>query len=66
MLDSASNGLSLLHLDDFEALSSKYEDLLPLYSVRTNNVLAALKGRYENQSAYLNAFIRMSRKEIAE
>lgn len=68
MLDkySASNGLSLLHLDDFEALSSKYEDLLPLYSKRTNNVLAALKGRYENQSAYLDAFIRMSRKEIAE
>ena len=54
MLDkySASNGLSLLHLDDFEALSSKYEDLLPLYSVRTNNVLAALQGRYETQSAF--------------
>lgn len=68
MLDkySASNGLSLLHLDSFEALSSKYEDLLPLYSVRTNNVLAALKERYETQSAYLGAFIKMSRKEIAE
>lgn len=68
MLDkfSASNGSSLLHLDDFEALSSMYEDLLPLYSVRTNNVLAALKGRYESLSAFLDAFIKMSRKEIAE
>ncbi len=68
MLDNycASNGLSLLHLDDFEALSSKYEDLLPLYSVRTNNVLAALQGRYETQSAFFDAFIKMSRKEIAE
>ena len=68
MLDSysASNGLSMLHLDSFEALSSKYEDLLPLYSVRTNNVLTALRERYESQSAYLDAFIRMSRKEIAE
>jgi len=68
MLDkfSASNGSSLLHLDDFEALSSKYEDLLPLYSVRTNNVLATLKGRYESLSAFLDAFIKMSRKEIAE
>ena len=68
MLDnySASNGLSMLHLDSFEALSSKYEDLLPLYSVRTNNVLTVLRERYESQSAYLDAFIRMSRKEIAE
>ena len=68
MLDNycASNGLSLLHLDDFEALSSKYEDLLPLYSVRTTNVLAALQGRYETQSAFFDAFIKMSRKEIAE
>ncbi len=68
MLDNycVTNGLSLLHLEDLEALSSKYEDLLPIYSVRTNNVLAALKGGYESQSAYLDAFIRMSRKEIAE
>lgn len=63
---STSNGLPRLHLDDFEALSSKYKNLLPLYSVRTNNVLAALKGKYENESDYLDAFINMSRKEITE
>lgn len=51
---SASNSLLRLHLDDFEALSSKYESLLPLCSARISNVLAALERRYGDEYKVLS------------
>ena len=51
---------------DFETLSSKYDALLPFYSVRTNNVLQALLETYPDKRSFLDFFIKMSRKEIAE
>lgn len=48
----------------FEELSSKYDALLSFYSVRTNNVLQALEETYPDRQAFLDAFIKMSRRYI--
>ena len=48
----------------FDELSSKYDALLSLYSVRTNNVLQALEGDYPDRQAFLDAFVKMSRRGI--
>ena len=48
----------------FDELSSKYDALLSFYSVRTNNVLHALEGDYPDRHAFLDAFVKMSRRDI--
>lgn len=66
MLDIFDNTTPLVSVPvvDYEDLSSKYDALLSFYSVRTNNVLVALRQKYDSKQGFLDAFIRMSRKEI--
>ena len=49
----------------FDYISSKYDAILPLYSVRTNNVLQALANKYSDKHTFLAEFVRMPRWEIA-
>ncbi len=49
----------------FDYVSSKYDAILSLYSVRTNNVLQALADKYSDKQTFLEEFVKMSRKEIA-
>lgn len=49
----------------FDYISSKYDAILSLYSVRTNNVLQALADNYSDKHTFLEEFMKMSRKEIA-
>ena len=49
-----------------EQILKKYDALLSLCSVRTHNVLSALQRKYDDKLAFLNDFIRMSRKEISQ
>ncbi len=66
MLDNLDNTTPIVSAPvvDYEDLSSKYDALLSFYSVRTNNVLAALQQKYASKQDFLDSFIRMSRKEI--
>lgn len=66
MLDDFNNSTPLVPnpVLDYEDLSSKYDALLSFYSVRTNNVLAALQQKYDSKQDFLDAFIRISRDEI--
>ena len=64
MLDNAAP-LEKAPAIDFESLSSKYDALLFFYSVRTNNILQALMEKYPDKRSFLEAFIRMSYKDIA-
>lgn len=67
MLDNLDN-ITLIEsvsADNIGDLSSKYDALLPFYSVRTNNVLSSLQEKYASKSAFLSDFIRMSSKEFA-
>lgn len=67
MLDNLDN-ITLIEsvsADNIGDLSSKYDALLPYYSVRTNNVLSSLQEMYTSKSAFLSDFIRMSSKEFA-
>lgn len=68
MLDNFDNTTMLepVPSEDFETLSSKYDALLSFYSVRTNNVLQTLMASYPDKRTFLDNFIKMSRKEIAE
>lgn len=52
---------SLMSFDD---ISSQYDTLLPLYSVRTNNVLQALADNYLDKRSFLEGFVKLSRREI--
>lgn len=67
MLDNFNNTIPIVHSPyvDFEDLSSKYDALLSIYSVRTNNVLSALQQNYASKRDFLEYFIQMSRKKIA-
>lgn len=62
MLDSVdnTNHSDATHVFDIVGLSSEYDSLLPLYSVRTNNVLANLQARYATKEEFLHSFVRMS------
>lgn len=66
MLDNLDNTNPIVSTPDvdYEDLSSKYDALLPFYSVRTNNVLAALQQNYASKQEFLHYFIRMSKKTI--
>ena len=67
MLDNVDNTylLESTPILDFESLSSKYDALLSFYSVRTYNILWALMEKYPDKRTFLEAFVKMSYKEIA-
>ena len=67
MLDNVDNTILLesTPILDFETLSSNYDALLPFYSVRTNNILQTLMEKYPDKRSFLEAFIKLSYKEIA-
>lgn len=66
MLDSFENTMPVEAASavSFDELSSKYDALLSLYSVRTKNVLQALERTYLGRQAFLDAFVKMSRRGI--
>ena len=56
--------IELSSTTNFDALSSKYDAQLSLYSVRTNNVLNALEGTFPDRRSFLDAFVKMSKRDI--